>query len=72
MNERDALLTTAVRAVETVDGDRQSWTDEDRSWSSQAAAEAVGEGPEPPISSPAARDLRSTACDRVTPVSFAS
>ncbi|MBL8369359.1 MAG: DUF2868 domain-containing protein [Candidatus Accumulibacter sp.] len=44
MNERDALLTTAVRAVETVDGDRQSWTDEDRSWSSQAAAEAVGEG----------------------------
>lgn len=47
MIERDALLTTAVRAVETVDGDRQVWTDEDRSWSSQAAAEAVGEGASP-------------------------
>jgi hypothetical protein len=44
MNERDVLLTTAVRAVESVDAERQSWTDEDRSWSSQAAAEAVGEG----------------------------
>jgi hypothetical protein len=49
MNERDALLTTAVRAIETVDGDRQSWTDEDRSWSSQAAAEAVGEGATPTV-----------------------
>lgn len=49
MNERDALLTTAVRAVETVDGERQKWTDEDRSWSSQAAAEAVGEGAKPAI-----------------------
>lgn len=44
MNERDALLTTAVRAAETVDGDRQIWTDDDRSWSGQAAAEALGEG----------------------------
>ncbi|WP_291993678.1 DUF2868 domain-containing protein [Candidatus Accumulibacter sp. ACC003] len=44
MNEREALLATALRAVETVDGDRRLWTDDDRSWSSQAAAEAVGEG----------------------------
>jgi hypothetical protein len=49
MNERDALLTTAVRAIETVDGDRESWTDEDRSWSSRAAAEAVGEGATPTV-----------------------
>jgi len=43
MNERDALLTTALRALETVDADRQTWTDSDRSWASQAAAEVVGE-----------------------------
>jgi len=49
MNERDALLTTAVRAIETVDGDRESWTDEDRSWSTRAAAEAVGEGATPTV-----------------------
>ena len=44
MNEPDALLTTAVRAAESVDGDRRIWTDDDRSWSGQAAAEALGEG----------------------------
>lgn len=47
MNERDALLTTALRAVETVDRDRRTWTDDDRSWSTQAAAEVVGEGASP-------------------------
>ncbi|SBT10046.1 conserved membrane hypothetical protein [Candidatus Accumulibacter aalborgensis] len=49
MNERDALLTTALRAVETVDGDRRLWTDDDRSWSSRAAAEVVGAGASPAV-----------------------
>lgn len=44
MNEREALLTTALRAVETVDRDGRLWTDDDRAWASHAAAEVVGEG----------------------------
>ncbi|MBE2258664.1 MAG: DUF2868 domain-containing protein [Rhodobacteraceae bacterium] len=44
MNESDALLVTALRAVETVDAERQIWSEEDRAWASKAAAEVVGEG----------------------------
>ena len=47
MNEREALLTTALRVVETVDRDGRLWTDEDRAWASHAAAEVVGEGASP-------------------------
>lgn len=44
MNEPAALDVTAVRAVETNDGDRTVWTDADREWASRAAAAVVGEG----------------------------
>ncbi|HMV06900.1 MAG TPA: hypothetical protein PKA30_15300, partial [Accumulibacter sp.] len=47
MDERVALLTLAVRAVETADRERRTWTDEDRAWASRAAAEVVGEGASP-------------------------
>ena len=47
MDERAALLTLAVRAVETADRERRTWTDEDRAWASRAAAEVVGEGASP-------------------------
>jgi Protein of unknown function (DUF2868) len=42
MDERTALAVTAVRAVETADRARTSWTDTDRAWASRAAAEVVG------------------------------
>lgn len=47
MDERDALLTVAVRAVETADRERRTWTDEDRAWASRAAAEVLGEAASP-------------------------
>lgn len=43
MDERSALVVTAVRAAETADALRQPWTDADRAWASRAAAEVVGE-----------------------------
>ncbi|HVE50286.1 MAG TPA: DUF2868 domain-containing protein [Casimicrobiaceae bacterium] len=43
MNERDALLVTAVRSVESADRARALWSDADRAWASRAAAEVVGE-----------------------------
>ena len=43
MNEHDALLVTAVRAVEVSDRSRALWSDADRAWASRAAAEVVGE-----------------------------
>ncbi|MFO1315522.1 MAG: DUF2868 domain-containing protein [Burkholderiales bacterium] len=42
MDERTALAVTAVRAVETADAERATWTDADRAWASRAAAEVVG------------------------------
>lgn len=42
MDERTALAVTAVRAVETADPERATWTDADRAWASRAAAEVVG------------------------------
>jgi len=42
MDESSALKVIAVRAVETADGARTLWSDEDRAWASRAAAEVVG------------------------------
>ncbi|HEX9275250.1 MAG TPA: DUF2868 domain-containing protein [Casimicrobiaceae bacterium] len=42
MDEVSALEVIAVRAVETADGARTLWSDEDRAWASRAAAEVVG------------------------------
>jgi len=42
MDERTALAVTAVRAVETTDPERATWSDADRAWASRAAAEVVG------------------------------
>lgn len=47
MNEQDALVVTAVRAIETSDRDHALWSDSDRAWASRAAAEIVGEGASP-------------------------
>jgi hypothetical protein len=47
MNEHDALIATAVRAVETSDRERALWSDAERAWASRAAAEVVGEGARP-------------------------
>jgi len=47
MDERAALAVTALRAIETTDRERASWTDADRAWASRAAAEVVGEAAEP-------------------------
>ena len=42
MDERAALVVTAVKAVETTDRARAVWTDADRAWASRAAAEVEG------------------------------
>lgn len=42
MDEFAALDVIALRAVETADGARTLWTDDDRAWASRAAAEVVG------------------------------
>lgn len=42
MDERSALEVTAVRAFESVESARTSWSDADRAWASRAAAEVVG------------------------------
>jgi hypothetical protein len=42
MDEAEARDVTAVRAIETADGDRSLWTDADRDWASRAAAQTVG------------------------------
>ena len=42
MDEFSALNVIALRAVETSDGARTLWSDEDRAWASRAAAEVVG------------------------------
>ncbi len=47
MDESSALKVIAVRAVETADGARTLWSDEDRAWASRAAAEVVGAGAAP-------------------------
>jgi hypothetical protein len=47
MDETTALAVTAVRAVETADRARATWTDADRAWASRAAAEVVGEAATP-------------------------
>jgi len=49
MNESSALNVIAVRAVETADSARASWSDEDRAWASRAAAEVVGAGAVPDV-----------------------
>ena len=43
MDERAARDVVLVRAIETADGARELWGDEDRVWAGRAAAEAVGE-----------------------------
>jgi len=43
MDERAALVVTAVKAVETTDRARAVWTDADRAWASRAAAQVEGE-----------------------------
>ena len=47
MDESSALKVIAVRAVETADGARTLWSDEDRARASRAAAEVVGAGAAP-------------------------
>jgi len=47
MDERAALVVTAVKAVETTDRARRVWTDADRAWASRAAAEVEGASAEP-------------------------
>jgi hypothetical protein len=42
VNERTARDVALVRALETADGAREIWGDEDRAWAGRAAAEAVG------------------------------
>lgn len=42
MDEASALNVVAVRAIETADGGRAQWSDDDRAWASRAAAEVVG------------------------------
>src|SRR6185437_4894701 len=42
MDESSALKVIAIRAVETADGARTLWSDDDRAWASRAAAEVVG------------------------------
>jgi hypothetical protein len=42
MDEFSALNVIALRAVETADGARTLWSDDDRAWASRAAAEVVG------------------------------
>ncbi|HEY2862841.1 MAG TPA: DUF2868 domain-containing protein [Casimicrobiaceae bacterium] len=42
MDEFSALNVIALRAVETADGARTFWNDDDRAWASRAAAEVVG------------------------------
>jgi hypothetical protein len=49
MDESSALKVVAVRAVETADGARTLWSDEDRAWASRAAAEVVGAGAAPEV-----------------------
>ena len=49
MDESSALKVIAVRAVETADGARTLWSDEDRAWASRAAAEVVGAGAAPEV-----------------------
>lgn len=62
MDERSALNVTALRAIETTDRERTSWTDADRAWASRAAAEVVGEAA-PPATFIATRAR--VACDRL-------
>ncbi len=42
MDESSAIEVIALRAIETADGTRTFWSDEDRAWASRAAAEVVG------------------------------
>ena len=42
MDESAALNVVAVRAIETADGSRSFWNDDERAWASRAAAEIVG------------------------------
>ncbi|MEP7063671.1 MAG: DUF2868 domain-containing protein [Betaproteobacteria bacterium] len=42
MDESSSLKVIAVRAIETADGARTLWSDDDRAWASRAAAEVVG------------------------------
>jgi hypothetical protein len=47
MNEAAAREVVVVRAVESTEGGRALWTDDDRAWASRAAAEVVGAGAAP-------------------------
>src|SRR5262245_47733453 len=49
MDETAALNVVAVRAIETADGSRALWSDDDRAWASRAAAEVVGADAPPEI-----------------------
>lgn len=49
IDETQALAVAAVRVVETADRAGTYWTDADRAWASQGAAEAVGESAPPPL-----------------------
>ena len=43
MDERSAREAVLVRAIETADGAREIWSDDDRAWATRASAEVVGE-----------------------------
>ena len=47
MDESAALKVIAIRAIETADGSRTLWSDDDRAWASRAAAEIVGADAKP-------------------------
>lgn len=49
MDESSALKVIAIRAVETADGARGLWSDDDRAWASRAAAEVVGADAAPEV-----------------------
>ncbi|CAG0997997.1 hypothetical protein BURK1_02663 [Burkholderiales bacterium] len=49
MNESSALKVVAVRALETTDAARATWTDVDRAWASRASAQVVGAGASPDV-----------------------
>jgi len=43
MDERSAREAVLVRAIETADGAREIWSDDDRAWATRASAAVVGE-----------------------------
>jgi len=49
MNESAARRVTLLRAVETTDGTRAIWSDDDRAWATRAAAEITGANAAPDV-----------------------